>query len=409
MRSGRCWVPNHYWFDGSELQAVDRLSHSPGCLCSETCLKLPRTAVQGWSQQLLTSMVRVLFVLLVLAGYMHLQGIRGSEGDASEVFRQCHASCLATGCTKTPGNSNTCDVACPDKNRGFKIPVSLQLMRWDCADDCSYNCMWAVEGLKASASAGPVFKYFGKWPFLRVLGTQEIVSVLCSIANMLAHVHNLQRYVQHIRSGKPAATGSKATQPYPYHWLWLIYSVAHINAWLWSAVFHCRDTEPSEKLDYFSADLVVVIGLLVAVTRTLQLQSCIQVIVLGLVLFSGLVHHIYYMSFVKFHYGYNMHLCIAIGLVTAAAWLIWAATIKHPARQMLYQFMVLMHAAMLLEVLDFPPMLWLFDAHALWHAATVPLTYLWYRFIFADIAWVAHGASSQHAGVIEGGELKQKQ
>lgn len=33
----------------------------------------------------------------------------------------------------------------------------------------------------------------------------------------------------------------------------------------------------------------------------------------------------------------------------------------------------------LLELLDFPPLLWVVDAHSLWHLSTVPLPLLWYR------------------------------
>ena len=33
----------------------------------------------------------------------------------------------------------------------------------------------------------------------------------------------------------------------------------------------------------------------------------------------------------------------------------------------------------LLELLDFPPLLWIFDAHSMWHAGTIPVCYLWYR------------------------------
>ena len=38
--------------------------------------------------------------------------------------------------------------------------------------------------------------------------------------------------------------------------------------------------------------------------------------------------------------------------------------------------------------MDFPPVLMLLDAHALWHAATVPLTYLFYAFLHGDVEWV---------------------
>ncbi len=32
-------------------------------------------------------------------------------------------------------------------------------------------------------------KYFGKWPFMRVAGAQELLSSLLSLANLVAHVH----------------------------------------------------------------------------------------------------------------------------------------------------------------------------------------------------------------------------
>jgi hypothetical protein len=313
--------------------------------------------------------------------------------------------------------------------------------------------MWALEGPKAATAAGPVYKYFGKWPFIRVLGAQELASVLFSIANMLAHIHCMRRYVRYVRSmqaktatahgvGSAAAAAagvvgkarSSSPKPglhhphhstssnsscssagtevhgYPYYWLWLVYSVVNANAWLWSSVFHCRDTKATERLDYFSADLTVTVGFGVSLVRVLALQTLPQLVALGLLLGGGLLQHAYYMAFIKFDYGYNMKLCIAVGLATALAWLVWVSRVRHPGRRTLYQFMALVHVAMLLEVLDFPPVFWLLDAHALWHAATVPLTYLWYKFVFADVAWSAAGhGSGLGADVTEPGSVKQKQ
>lgn len=358
------------------------------------------------------------FLVLLLA---FMDPVKGSEGDASSVFQDCHAACVQTGCTKTPGDSNTCDVACARQHHTFQPPWILRVMGWDCAADCSYHCMWAIEGPKARAAVGPVYKYFGKWPFIRVLGAQEIASVLFSIANMLAHIHNLQLMWQHHRaqagckvSTYAATHGRAATAAagqYPYIWLWMLYSAANINAWLWSSVFHCRDTRVTERLDYFSADTTIAIGLAVSLVRVLQLQTRPPLCMLGLLLSSVLLQHIHYMAFVKFDYGYNMKVCIAVGVLTAAVWLTWVTKVRHPARRTVYQFMSLVHAAMLLEVLDFPPLFWLMDAHALWHVATVPLTYLWYRFVMADISWVMHGYSAvvnQQLGVLETA-AKQKQ
>eukprot|EP00878_Enallax_costatus_P019990 GHUV01021111.1.p1 GENE.GHUV01021111.1~~GHUV01021111.1.p1 ORF type:complete len:370 (+),score=93.09 GHUV01021111.1:245-1354(+) len=344
-------------------------------------------------------------VLVCLVAF--LCPVSSSEGDAAPLFQDCHAHCLRSGCTKTPGHSGTCNVACPGLNH-FRPSWSLRFMRWDCTDDCSYNCMWAIEPPKAKAAAGPVYKYFGKWPFVRILGAQEIASVVFSLANMLAHIHNMQLYWQHLKGircsskvngnagGFSKAAAASAAGQYSYQWLWIVYSVVNVNAWLWSSVFHCRDTRITERFDYFSADLTVAVGLAVAVARILQLHSVLHIVLLTFFVGSGLAQHVHYMAFVKFDYGYNMKVCIAVGLLTACAWLTWVTAVQHPGRRILYQFMGLVHAAMLLEVLDFPPLLWLFDAHALWHAATVPLTYLWYKFVFADVAWV----TQQHSRTV---------
>lgn len=42
---------------------------------------------------------------------------------------------------------------------------------------------------------------------------------------------------------------------------------------------------------------------------------------------------------------------------------------------------VLLHGLALLELLDFPPMLWILDAHAVWHLSTIPVHFLFYRLV----------------------------
>lgn len=58
---------------------------------------------------------------------------------------------------------------------------------------------------------------------------------------------------------------------------------------------------------------------------------------------------------------------------------IWSQWVQHIARWKFLAFFVGIHAGLLLEVLDFPPFLELFDAHSLWHAYTPPFVYMWYR------------------------------
>lgn len=43
-------------------------------------------------------------------------------------------------------------------------------------------------------------------------------------------------------------------------------------------------------------------------------------------------------------------------------------------------FNILAVLVTVLEVLDFSPIFWIFDAHSLWHGFTAPLTILLYRY-----------------------------
>lgn len=52
---------------------------------------------------------------------------------------------------------------------------------------------------------------------------------------------------------------------------------------------------------------------------------------------------------------------------------------KLPHARLIVWFNVLTVLVTLLELADFPPIFWIFDAHSLWHASTVPLAVLLYK------------------------------
>lgn len=51
---------------------------------------------------------------------------------------------------------------------------------------------------------------------------------------------------------------------------------------------------------------------------------------------------------------------------------------------------LLLHGLALLELLDFPPMLWILDAHAVWHLSTIPVHFLFYRFVYSPALPLFH-------------------
>lgn len=223
----------------------------------------------------------------ILAVVLFLEPGLASSGDRSWVFQSCLAHCSSSGCTRLPHvpvseqqalGIYSCPAACasalqaghkqPGMPGASPVPLPLRLFRWSCEDDCKYHCMEAVEAWKARAGGQqehggspqlqrlPVEKYHGKWPFRRVAGMQELLSVLASLANLAAHAVCLARL--RARAGRgvsrvpslPPSAGMAATRspggvgtggldgalcrlPYPFLGLWTAYSALHLNAWLW--------------------------------------------------------------------------------------------------------------------------------------------------------------------------------
>lgn len=119
---------------------------------------------------------------------------------------------------------------------------------------------------------------------------------------------------------------------------------------------------------------------------------------------SILCTHLQHLWSGKINYNYNMTLNIAVGkflqnynpykridmsgdeifivgLMTFTITMLWWYLNRN---KLLYVYLIgwfniLTVIATLLELADFPPIFWVFDAHSLWHASTAPLTVLLYR------------------------------
>lgn len=85
------------------------------------------------------------------------------------------------------------------------------------------------------------------------------------------------------------------------------------------------------------------------------------------------------------------------GASNAVGWLWWAKRVwrKQPYVWKGIVSIVFVMLLLLLELGDFPPVLWILDAHALWHAGTAPVALLWYRWavclklISSHVFWLA--------------------
>jgi post-GPI attachment to proteins factor 3 len=224
---------------------------------------------------------------------------------------------------------------------------------------------------------------------------QEPASVLFSLGNFYAHYRGL---TAKIRPLIPATYGLR-----PYYALLAYVGMA---SWVFSAIFHTRDFGVTEKLDYFAAGASVLYGLYYTPIRLFRLDktgspdprvleqtllsqpkntsSQTWILPLWTLLCVSLyAAHVAYLTLWTWDYGYNMGANVAIGIVQNLLWSWfslrrfqqkrrwWAAT---PGLVVAWVMMV-----MSLELLDFPPIWGVLDAHSLWHLGTIAPTVFWYK------------------------------
>jgi len=232
------------------------------------------------------------------------------------------------------------------------------------------------------AAGRPVVQFHGKWPFTRLAGAQEPLSVLFSLANLYAHAAGLRR----LRRAVPARYPAR-----PYYAALALVSCA---AWALSALFHTRDFALTERLDYFGAAASVLYGLYYTVVRLARLyrpgtparprprrRAVLRLwTALCLALYAA---HVGFLTLVRWDYTYNMAANVAVGVVQNALWTAYSVRRwRHTHRAWaawpgLAVAWVMM--AMGLELFDFPPLWGALDAHSLWHAGTVAPAVLWYK------------------------------
>ncbi|KAJ1992398.1 hypothetical protein H4R33_001017 [Dimargaris cristalligena] len=289
--------------------------------------------------------------------------VGGSSGDRSPQFRVCVTTCE--------------NLVCQDPEQS-QLPLSLRLFFWTCPQNCCYECMQTITEA-ARENHLPIHQYYGKWPFYRLAGIQEPASVLFSILNGYAHYRHWDRVRSEVKSDyfmKP--------------W-YLAYIAVNVNTWVWSTVFHTRDFGWTEKMDYFSAGFSVLFMLLVALIRAFHLRPGRSSALKPLVMMhlAAFVAHVAYLSLWKFDYSYNMTANIIVGLISNSVWISWSFSNRliHPLAWRPTICVLLISAATSLELFDFPPLWGIFDAHSLWHAATIPITYMFYDFIIRDTQW----------------------
>ncbi|XP_012275338.1 post-GPI attachment to proteins factor 3 isoform X2 [Orussus abietinus] len=286
----------------------------------------------------------------------------GSNGDTSRYYRQCLSTC------KTSSRERDIDLAEP----GFFTSRTLLSSQ----DDCKYTCMWDTVNYFTSRGL-QVPQFHGKWPFIRMFGLQEPASVLFSVLNFFVSWKMYGEFRKEVQFDTPM------------YLVWSYFSLVGLHGWLWSSIFHAQDNAFTEAMDYSCAFGIVLTLLCCLLFRlTYKRRKVLFTIICGYV--SMLYTHLSHLWSGRINYGYNMKLNILLGLVTSIMTLVWwyrnYKRLEHI--RLIGWFNVLSVSSTLLEVTDFPPIFWIFDAHSLWHASSAPLIILLYRFIIKDCLYL---------------------
>ena len=304
----------------------------------------------------------------------------GSSGDLDPIYREC-----LLGSTKAY-------ISTSEKAKGYEKDAVLHCSQSSRNQPlCEYSCMqWISAGRRDRGLH--VLKYYGHWPFLRVWGMQEPASAVFSLLNIIPHLYALlhrgirNRYVRWNHFLAP--------------WL-AVYPYISINAWIASTLYHISHGHESQHhmtvfstsmYDYMSA-LMILVYALTMVTRKLigdvnnsnNMGYVYTIVCTSIFLF---MYQLYRMFIGLVTYDSHMKVCILLAVCHSLLWMFWiifSTNISNLRRVLCLLCNVWFIGASMLELFDFEPLFFHFDAHSLWHAATIPLGYLWYSFWIVDV------------------------
>lgn len=163
-------------------------------------------------------------------------------------------------------------------------------------------------------------------------------------------------------------------------------------------------------MDYFSAYSLVLFSLYAIVIRvvdellqlhphashsflnTSAISSNVLHVAIAVPFIAFFAYHVHFLTTVYFDYGYNMRVNVLTGCIGSALWLLWCAK-QYVTRKYVHKLddnatnhikycvlsIVAMNACLSLELMDFEPLFFTLDAHALWHASTIFFPFYWFR------------------------------
>ncbi|KAJ0457098.1 hypothetical protein HanIR_Chr15g0769981 [Helianthus annuus] len=322
--------------------------------------------------------------VLVVAVLWLVAGVFASDGDSDPIYIACVEQCEKTGCVE-----NICFQHCKLTSDGksasdpwyLQEPLYIKWKKWDCLSGCRYQCMLVREEEREKTGATPV-KYHGKWPLQRAFGIEEPVAVALAALNLAVQFHGWVSFFILVNYKLPLSSTRRTY--YEYTGLWHIYGTLMMNFLCWSAVYHSRDVEMTERLHYSSAAAILGYSVIVAILRAFSLRSEAARVMVAAPVIAFVTTHILYLNCYQFDYGLNVKVCVAMAVVQLIVWVVWASVSNHPSRSKIWFVAIGKGLVIFFLIYDFPPFRGFLDAHAVSHAIAIPVSYIWWGFIHDD-------------------------
>ncbi|KAK6197358.1 putative ER protein processing protein [Scheffersomyces amazonensis] len=300
------------------------------------------------------------------------------------------------------------------------LPKYLEWLAWDCYSNCDYQCQRIITEERRN-NHEEIYQFHGKWPFVRVAGIQEVTSVIFSLGNLVVHGLGLKKIWHKWNSIPNGPAHDRLKSQYINL---ILMTLVSMGAWIFSTIFHIRDLDITEKLDYYCAGLTVLMGfhtlgarfgelylesnanyryafsaicavsyaghiarLVIDWSYTYNMRANIFIGILQNICLVGICYYIYS------HYYYleqdNKSTQNHLKYIDFRAIILPSFFSRSPKLYSLYPLMlgIIVILGMSLEIFDFPPIFYdLVDAHSLWHLVTIfPAYFGWYDWMLWDI------------------------
>lgn len=338
----------------------------------------------------------MLFRRSLVALLIFINSVAGSVGDWYPEQIQCKYHCEVDNCEYQTSildeDVNLSSYLYKPSASQVKPNFIDKLLFWDCVSLCDYQCQQLTTDMIMSRMEDTdeqIVQFHGKWPFVRVVYIQEFWSTLFSIGNFIPHFLAYKK-LSNIKIQKNKS-----------HLLINNYKLVSIMgslAWLFSTIFHFRDTLLTERLDYFFAGGTVLSGFYACTMRFLlggDIHKHKKYGSLGfsicLLIFACHVLRLY----LDWSYTYNMRFNIAFGVLQYLMLITIAVKNYHTYRNNRYVsvfkvsvlpvlLVVGTSLSMSFELFDiFIPSFQL-DSHAIWHGLTILPSFFLYEFFIQD-------------------------